>query len=114
MLLTVKEANDIRDLLQKEMYSNHSWTRFNYCQAWTTFSWHNVTSVCNGKDVLALPVKSYNTIVAFMLSTVDSNGNELLEFYEVGKYSRTTSKQVTQIYNSRYSDKAERIYVDRV
>ena len=48
--------------------------------------------------------KSYNTIVGF----VDYTENV---FYEIGKYSRTTSKQMTQIYNTLFSDDCTRIFV---
>lgn len=40
-------------------------------------------------------IKSYYTIVGL----VDVANKQ---FYEIGKYSQTTSKQVTQIYNSEF------------
>ena len=48
--------------------------------------------------------KSYNTIVGF----VDCTENI---FYEIGKYSRTTSKQMTQIYNMLFSADYTRVFV---
>ena len=48
--------------------------------------------------------KSYNTIVGF----VDETENM---FYEIGKYSRTTSRQMTQIYNMCFSKNYPRVFV---
>ena len=48
-------------------------------------------------DIFIIPLKSYKTIVGFVDCT-----NKV--FYEVGKYSRTTSKQMTQVYNSLFND----------
>ena len=58
------------------------WKRFRSCQCW-------ISECINNRYFL---VKSYNTIVAVI---DDQNG----ELYELGKWSTTTSKQVTQIYN---------------
>ena len=56
------------------------------------------------KQVIA--IKSYNTIVGFILGEM---------FVEIGKYSKTTSKQMTQLYNelSQYF-KLKRYFVRRV
>jgi hypothetical protein len=59
------------------------WTRFRSCQAWT--------GMCMGYTF----IKSYQTIVAI----IDHDERKL---YELGKYSQTTSKQVTQIHNSMF------------
>ena len=59
------------------------WTRFNHCQAW-------ISPLLDGRYKL---VKSYETIVAIIDLDMDT-------LYELGKWSSTTSKQVTQIYNS--------------
>ena len=48
--------------------------------------------------------KSYNTIVGFV------DCSETI-FYEIGKYSRTTSKQMTQIYNMLFSADYTRVFV---
>lgn len=58
------------------------WRQFHNCKAWI--------SSCIGNRYFL--IKSYNTIVA----VIDDQQGEL---YELGKWSRTTSKQVTQIYN---------------
>lgn len=58
------------------------WTRFNHKQCW-------VSNCINNRYFL---VKSYNTIVA----VIDDQTGEL---YELGKWSSTTSKQVTQLFN---------------
>ena len=59
-----------------------TWKQFRKCNAY-------ISSCIYNRYFL---VKSYNTIVAVI---DDQNG----ELYELGKWSRTTSKQVTQIYN---------------
>lgn len=59
-----------------------TWKQFRKCNAY-------ISSCILNRYFL---VKSYNTIVAVI---DDQNG----ELYELGKWSRTTSKQVTQIYN---------------
>mgnify|MGYP000699518218 CR=1 FL=1 len=33
--------------------------------------------------------------------------------YEVGKYSRTSSKQFTHIYNAYFGDKYDRVYIEK-
>ena len=48
--------------------------------------------------------KSYNTIVGFVDCTESI-------FYEIGKYSKTTSKQMTQIYNMLFSADYTRVFV---
>ena len=58
------------------------WKQFRKCNAYISSCIHNRYFL----------VKSYRTIVAVI---DDQNG----ELYELGKWSRTTSKQVTQIYN---------------
>lgn len=68
------------------------WKQFNYCQAWTSELLYN-----KHYDIHYMLVKSYNTIVA----VVDMD-NEC--YYELGKWSRTTSKQQTQIYNAYFRD----------
>ena len=58
------------------------WTQFDHKQCWV--------SNCIGNSYFL--VISYNTLVAVI---DDQNG----ELYELGKWSVTTSKQVTQLYN---------------
>jgi hypothetical protein len=55
------------------------WTRFNHCQAWYQYlgGW--------------LWIKSYSTLVAGICGR---------DIHRRGYYSRTTSKQLTQIYNA--------------
>ena len=61
---------------------NTTWKQFHKCQAW-------ISNCINNRYFL---IRSYNTIVAVI---DDQNG----ELYELGKWSTTTSKQVTQIFN---------------
>lgn len=56
-------------------------------------------------DIFIIPLKSYGTIVGFVDCT-----NKV--FYEVGKYSRTISKQMTQAHKAYFYD-CIRLYVDR-
>lgn len=98
-------VNDIRNMLQ-DMYIE--WHRFNYCQAYTTINKYNtrelVKVIIGNTDYYVQPIKSYNTVVGFAYCD---------QFYEVGKYSQTTSKQVTQIYNKYFSN-YDRFYVSRI
>lgn len=52
-------------------------------------------------------IKSYSTIVGIV-------DDQEADFFEIGKYSPTTSKQMTQIYNSRFSDCDRKFINDRV
>ena len=61
---------------------NVTWKRFRNCNAY-------ISSCIVNRYFL---VKSYNTIVAVI-------DDQLGELYELGKWSRTTSRQVTQIFN---------------
>lgn len=64
--------------------------RFRRCRAWVSAPIFNSAFNVNFRLV-----KSYNTIVGFI--NLDTE-----EYIELGKWSRTTSKQVTQIYNFAY------------
>ena len=55
-------------------------------------------------SVRVVPIMSYDTIVGFADIT-----NQTV--YEYGKYTPTTSKQFTQIYNKRFSN-YDRVLVD--
>lgn len=61
------------------------WNRFRNCNAY-------VSGVVEGRYQL---IKSYRTIVAMV-------DNATSTVYEFGKYSQTTSKQITQIINSMF------------
>lgn len=62
--------------------------RFNQCNAYIS------DLILSNLNSFRL-IKSYNTIVAVI-------NIETGEYIEFGKYSRTTSKQVSQIYNTYY------------
>ena len=85
-ILTKKELNwIIEDILK---HNTPEWTRFDKKQAW----WSQIFITSTGQYRL---FKSYDTIVALVnIHTGD--------FYEIGKYSRTTSKQVTQFFSAFY------------
>ena len=77
----------VNNLLEHYQVTNE-WTQFRHCQAW--LSGHIYNSAYNKNFRL---MKSYNTIVAF----IDCDTSE---FISLGKWSRTTSKQTTQIFNA--------------
>ena len=81
--ITREEALNLNRLANELKYeSGIEWERFNYCQAYTS-------NLINNRYYL---IKSYSTVVGI----VDTFTNEIIE---LGKYSRTTSKQFSQIHN---------------
>lgn len=95
-----KKTNEIRNKLQKMSY-NIEWTQFRSMNADIgNFVFVNVED----NDFLVKPFQSYTTIVGFV-------DNMTHTFYEIGKYSRTTSKQVTIFCNTYGYNK---VYVDRI
>lgn len=74
--MTLTEFHDYRT---RVMAHNPEWTRFNYCQAWISDGYFGVKLV-----------KSYATIVGIIKDDT---------LWWDQKYSRTTSKQITQIAN---------------
>ena len=69
------------------------WVQFHKCQAW----------ISDELDERFRLIKSYNTIVGLVDTKVK-------KVYEIGKYSKTTSKQFTQICNQMFSS-YERVYI---
>lgn len=74
--MTLAEFHYYRNMV---MNSKPEWTRFRYCQAWIS-NWHLGVKL----------VKSYSTIVGVIKDDT---------LWWDQKYSRTTSKQITQIAN---------------
>lgn len=70
------------------------WEQFRQCNAY-------ISQCLQNRFYL---IKSYSTIVGIV-------DDQEADFFEIGKYSRTTSKQMTQIYNSRFRD-CDRHYVE--
>lgn len=68
--------------------NNVRYSRFNYCQAYISERIY-----CSTFDLDFQLVKSYETIVAVIDHTHQ-------KFIRLGKWSRTTSKQSTQIHNT--------------
>ena len=94
-------ANDIRNALQSERH-HIEWFRFNHCNAYTTMG--ALVNVTIGNDeYFVLPIMSYETVVGFVYERV---------VYEIGKYSQTTSKQMTQICKAYFSD-YDRIFMKK-
>lgn len=77
-----------------------TYTRFNYCNAYIADECLVVKDNTDNTYHTIRMIKSYNTKVAFYDYTSQC-------FCEIGKFSRTTSKQCTQIFNKYY-------YGDRV
>lgn len=99
-MLSNEVANAIRNELQNNMH-NISWNKYHYTNVYLG----DVTNVTiDDITYNVIPYRSYNTVVAFL---------HFWNFYEVGKYSRTTSKQVTQIYNEFYGSNTimQRVFV---
>ena len=95
-------SNKIRDYLQQISYKTE-WRQFRSCNAY----------IGNDKDIIidktnfnVIPFRSYDTVVGYI-------DTETCVLYEVGKYSQTTSKQVTQYYNT-LTNVNERIFHSRI
>ena len=118
MLFSEKEINEIRNNMQ---WGSWNYQRFNYCNAYIV-SWDNCAYIIPSQyhknigivKIQAVPIKSYNTVVGVVIKAWFENDITLIELYEIGKYSRTTSKQVTQIHNQVYPYADNRYHVNRV
>lgn len=75
-------AKRIADILDDVNFNTLKWKRFGAKQCWVSECVKNRYFI----------VKSYSTIVAY----IDDQEGTL---FELGKWSSTTSKQVTQLYN---------------
>ena len=75
--------------------------RFRNCNAYISETYVDIIDGETGECNTVRLIKSYDTIVAFY--DYDSNC-----FCEIGKFSRTTSKQLTQIYNQEFRN-SERV-----
>ena len=94
-------ANDIiKDLQSKRL--DIEWVRFNHCNAYTTAG-ALVNATIGNDEFYVLPIMSYTTVVGFWYDGT---------VYEIGKYSRTTSKQFTQICNTLFFF-FSRIYMEK-
>ena len=83
-----------QELTSFPVASSIKWERFRNCNAY-------ISQCLKNRFFL---IKSYNTVVGIV-------DDQEADFFEIGKYSQTTSKQVTQIYNSRFND-CDRHYVE--
>ena len=89
-IITGIKREEILNLVNTLVETNNiEWTRFDSKKAW--FS--NLLRTADGHEYRLL--KSYETIVVL----VDINNGK---YYELGKWSSTTSKQVTQFFNEYY------------
>ena len=72
------------------------WTQFHHCNAY-------ISQCLRNRFFL---IKSYSTIVGIV-------DDQEADFFEMGKYSPTTSKQMTMIYRERFSD-CDRKLISRI
>ena len=91
----VETARDLSSL--KGVLSNGGlrWSRVKSRQMW-------ISQCLNNRFYL---IKSYSTIVGLV-------DDQEADFFEFGKYSPTTSKQMTQVYREQFSD-CDRILTNR-
>ena len=105
-----KEVNRMKNLtietltaICKDMKSrNQTWTQLGKKSFW--YSDWNYLEV-NGMDLYIRALRSYSTIVGFEISNLKE-----YVLYEIGKYSTTTSRQITQYFNG-ISFATERIFI---
>ena len=93
------KKDNIKTLVNFYNNGGLNFTQFRSCNAYVSEPVYN-----SAFDVMFQLVKSYNTIVGFVNLTKK-------EYIELGKWSRTTSKQVTQIHNTMFSN-FERKFID--
>ena len=80
-----------------------SWSQFGHKSFWYS-SWNYLQ--VDGKNLYIRVLRSYATFVGFEISNLEET-----VMYEIGKYSTTTSKQMTQYFN-QISEARERIYIE--
>ena len=88
-------------VLARPLFDPLTYYQFRSCNAYIANEYITVRDDETGEDHEIRLIKSYNTTVAFY--DYDTNS-----FCEIGKFSRTTSKQLTQIYNQEYP-RSERV-----
>lgn len=103
--ITKPETIKLLTEIYKDFNSNigsYKWNQFRHCNCYTTED-SVIFETSGGVEYLS-PIRSYSTVVGFV--------NRLThEVFECGKYSQTTSKQFTQMYNALYNG-YKRYYVD--
>jgi len=92
---TARELMSVKGMLENGRPIK--WNRFNNCNAY-------VSQCLKNRFFL---IKSYSTIVGIV-------DDQEADFFEIGKYSKTTSKQVTQIHNQMFPDTTRKYVEDRV
>jgi hypothetical protein len=106
-MLDVITANEIVNALQCKEY-NIEWVKDIHLKTFITMdSFVNVT--IRNANYWVMPIISFKNTNATVLGFVYER-----TVYEIGKYSRTTSKQFTQIYNAYFSDNNyDRVYMKK-
>lgn len=91
----VETARELSFLRGTAINEGFKWSRVKSRQMW-------ISQCLNNRFYL---IKSYRTIVGIV-------DDQEADFFEFGKYSPTTSKQMTQLYRERFSD-CNRILTNR-
>lgn len=99
----MNNTENMKETIEKDLLHarnrKQEWTRFNYKQCYFTEYLFNEET----QNFYKL-VRSYNTIVAILYDAY---------YIELGKWSTTTSKQVTQFYNEYVAGTgAKRLFID--
>lgn len=106
-MLDVITANEIVNALQCKG-NNIEWVKDIHLKTFITMdSFVNVT--IRNTDYWVMPIISFTNTNATILGFINER-----TVYEIGKYSRTTSKQFTNIYNAYFSTNYyDRVYMEK-
>ena len=83
-MTTENKNKRVEDILKRTDLNDCEWTRFNHCQAQYSAPFKDFET-----DSIIQFFVSYVTVVAVVIDG---------QLYELGKYSQTTSKQISQWY----------------
>lgn len=106
-MLDVITANEIVNALQCKGH-NIEWVKDHYLKNFITMDSYVNVSICN-VDYWVMPIIAFKNTNATVLGFVYER-----TVYEVGKYSRKTSRLFTNIYNAYFSDNNyDRVYMKK-
>lgn len=106
-MLDVITANEIVNALQCKGY-NIEWVKDHYLKNFITMDSCVNVSICN-VDYWVIPIIAFKNTNATVLGFVYER-----TVYEVGKYSRKTSRLFTNIYNAYFFDNNyDRVYMEK-
>jgi hypothetical protein len=107
IMLDVITANEIVNALQCKGH-NIEWVKDHYLKNFITMDSCVNVSICN-VDYWVMPIIAFKNTNATVLGFVYER-----TVYEVGKYSRKTSRLFTNIYNAYFSDNNyDRVYMEK-